>query len=183
MSTIRSKLFRVCPKTGRIVGVRKPQGWMRFAFPIMGFSALVWFLVRVAPKPSRAAYPCQRVAMPLASGFVLWLAGIGASSLAFRKARVHFRQARYVTGIAALAVALMGVGWAVASQNGISQAGAAARAGRIRPSPGQSTHRRGQGAQARACGVGARPDCHRLGWSRCSPRFGTMRLTKAWPTA
>ena len=123
MNTIRLKLFQICPKTDRIVGIRKPQGLMRFTFPLVGFLALVWFLVRVAPRPSRATYPCQQVAMPLASGFVLWLTGIGASSLAFRQARVHFRQARYVTGIAALAVALVGVGWAVASQNGTSQAG------------------------------------------------------------
>ena len=123
MSTLRSKLFETCPKTGRIVGVRKPQGLMRLAFPLVGLLALVWFLVRVLPRPSRAAYPCQQVAMPLASGFVLWLTGIAASTLAFRKARVQFRQARYVTGIAALAVALLGVGWTVASQNGISQAG------------------------------------------------------------
>ena len=45
----------------------------------MGFLALLWFLVRVIPKPSRAAYPCQRAAFPLASGFVLWLAGLLSS--------------------------------------------------------------------------------------------------------
>jgi hypothetical protein len=38
--------------------------------------ALVWFLVRVIPKPSRASYPCQRAAFPLASSFVIWLLGM-----------------------------------------------------------------------------------------------------------
>jgi hypothetical protein len=41
-----------------------------------GAGALAWFLIRVIPKPSRAAYPCQRAAFPMASGFVIWLAGL-----------------------------------------------------------------------------------------------------------
>ncbi|MGB7759947.1 MAG: hypothetical protein WBL61_08965, partial [Bryobacteraceae bacterium] len=41
---------------------------------VCGVAALVWFLVRVVPKPSRASYPCQRAAFPIASTFVLWVA-------------------------------------------------------------------------------------------------------------
>ncbi|MBM3276765.1 MAG: hypothetical protein FJY95_01605 [Candidatus Handelsmanbacteria bacterium] len=55
--------------------------------PLCGLPSLIWFLLRVIPKPSRAAYPCQRAAFPLASGFVLWLAGMYASLLGFRRAR------------------------------------------------------------------------------------------------
>jgi uncharacterized protein (DUF362 family) len=56
----------------------------RIGAAFLGFSALVWFLLRVIPKPSRAAYPCQRAAFPVASAFVLWLCGsiAGAFSLA-----------------------------------------------------------------------------------------------------
>ena len=64
------------------MGVRKP-GYVRLLFPLMGLLALVWFLLRVIPKPSRAAYPCQQVAMPLAGGFVVWLVGITGAGLAF----------------------------------------------------------------------------------------------------
>jgi len=46
-----------------------------WVFPINGLSALIRFLVRVIPKTSRAAYPCQRAAVPLASGFLIWLSG------------------------------------------------------------------------------------------------------------
>jgi|GEM_PF-468349 len=113
MDALKSRLFRTCPKTGRIVGVRQPEGWTRVFFPLIGLAALIWFVVRVAPKPSRAVYPCQRVAMPLASGFVLWLAGIVGASLAFGKARGKFHQARYVTGGLAVVVALLGIGWGV----------------------------------------------------------------------
>ena len=44
-----------------------------------GAAALVWFLVRVIPKPGRASYPCQRAAFPVASAFVIWL--LGATSI------------------------------------------------------------------------------------------------------
>jgi uncharacterized protein (DUF362 family) len=43
---------------------------------ITGLGATIWFLIRVIPKPSRASYPCQRAAFPIASGFVLWLIGL-----------------------------------------------------------------------------------------------------------
>ena len=49
--------------------------------------SLVWFLVRVIPKPSRALYPCQRVAFPLASSFVGWALALVGSTIAWRKAR------------------------------------------------------------------------------------------------
>ena len=51
------------------------RGWPMRAFGILcGVAALAWFLVRVVPKPSRASYPCQRAAFPIASTFVLWVA-------------------------------------------------------------------------------------------------------------
>ncbi len=54
---------------------QKLSGVSRILFPITGLAALIWFLVRVIPKPSRALYPCQRVATPIASGFAVWLFG------------------------------------------------------------------------------------------------------------
>ena len=108
--------FRVCPKTGRIVGVQDPRQLPLTLLPVVGFLALIWFLIRVAPKPSRAVYPCQRVAAPLAGSFVLWLVGIAGASLAFRQARAKLRQARYATAGLALLVAVVGVAWAVLGQ-------------------------------------------------------------------
>ena len=115
MSALKARLFRQCPKTGRIVGVRRPEGWLRVFWPLIGLAALIWFVVRVAPKPSRAAYPCQRVAMPLASSFVLWLAGMAGAGLAIGGARRNFRQARWMSGGLAVALAVVGLGWGVAS--------------------------------------------------------------------
>jgi hypothetical protein len=56
-------------------------------FSGMGLLSLLWFLVRVIPKPSRAAYPCQRVAFPVASSFVIWVMTLLGSAFAWRKAR------------------------------------------------------------------------------------------------
>ena len=123
MKSLKSRLFRTCPKSGRIVGVRQPEGWTRVFFPLVGLAALVWFAVRVVPKPSRAAYPCQRVAMPLASSFVLWLAGMAGAGLAIGGARRNFRQARWLSGGLAVMLAVVGLGWGVASLQSVGYAG------------------------------------------------------------
>ena len=52
--------------------------WLRLVLAGAGAAALLWFLVRVIPKPSRAGYPCQRAAFPMASAFVVWLCGLAA---------------------------------------------------------------------------------------------------------
>jgi PKD repeat protein len=74
----------------------------RVLFIASGALALLWFLIRVIPKPSRASYPCQRAAFPVACSFILWLAGIVGTVLAFRGVRRNLRRARY-------AVALLGI--------------------------------------------------------------------------
>lgn len=79
--------------------------WSSWLFPIAGLLALLWFLVRVVPKPSRAAYPCQRVAAPLAGGFVLWIVGVLASLTSFRKAMKLLTQSRLALAIACLVIA------------------------------------------------------------------------------
>jgi hypothetical protein len=133
MSRIRSLLFRfrrccfvTCSKTGRIVGLRGAKELPLYLTPLMGFLALAWFLMRVVPKPSRAAYPCQRVAAPLAGGFLVWLVGIGGAGLALRHARSRMRQAHYAAAGLALAVAFVGIGWAALSPRAPAQAAAVA---------------------------------------------------------
>ena len=63
------------------------QGLQSAVLCLAGVASLVWFLVRVIPKPSRAAYPCQRAAFPVASGFVLWLAAVAGSMWSWRRSR------------------------------------------------------------------------------------------------
>jgi sugar lactone lactonase YvrE len=87
---------RICPKTGKTIQSDRKFRWTWWLLPFTGLAALIWFLVRVIPKPSRAAYPCQRLAFPLASGFIIWLVGLAGSAIAFHKAKRHLLQARYV---------------------------------------------------------------------------------------
>jgi hypothetical protein len=73
---------------------------------LLGIASTVWFLVRVIPKPSRAAYPCMRAAAPLMSGFVVYLLSLGSIAIAFRKVRQNWLRARYLAVIAFVLVAL-----------------------------------------------------------------------------
>jgi len=80
--------------------------WLRWLLPVAGLLSLLWFLVRVVPKPSRAAYPCQRVAAPLAGGFVTWVLALIGSALAYHKARGLWRRSQVGLALVCLVVAV-----------------------------------------------------------------------------
>ena len=69
--------------------------WDKLVFWVGGISATAWFLLRVIPKPSRASYPCMQAAAPVMSTFVIYLLTLFGTMTALRKARQHFRSARY----------------------------------------------------------------------------------------
>ena len=102
-STGRHHPQNQCLKNDRSPETKHP--WMSWFFPISGLLSLIWFLVRVVPKPSRAAYPCQRVAAPLASSFVIWMTGTLASIFAFRKGKKLMCQSRRGLAVVCLLVA------------------------------------------------------------------------------
>jgi len=83
-----------------------PRSRSWWALRLAGALALVWFLVRVIPKPSRATYPCQRAAFPIAAGFIAWLVGAWVSLLAWRMTRRHLRASRWLTATVCLSAAL-----------------------------------------------------------------------------
>ena len=79
----------------------------KMLWPIFGLGSLIWFLVRVVPKPSRATYPCMRLAFPMASAFVVWLVGLGISTCLIRQARKCVRESRLIlAGICGIVAAL-----------------------------------------------------------------------------
>ncbi len=90
---------------------KKKRWWLILILPITGMLALIWFLIRVVPKPSRATYPCQRLVAPIAGGFVLWLTGLIGSTLAYRKALRLLHQSRYITAGICFTVAVMAIWW------------------------------------------------------------------------
>lgn len=83
--------------------------WPRAAWvlPLAGLVSLLWFLIRVVPKPSRATYPCQRAAFPVASAFVVWLTAVVMSSLAYCKAKQLAFRGRYLAAGLSMAVAVV----------------------------------------------------------------------------
>ncbi len=107
----KSDSVKVCPKTGRLVRNKAVWKTPLIAVPVAGFAALVWFCVRVIPKPSRIHHPCQQVALPLASGFLFWLGSLAAGVAIFRTSLSMLKKRRFVVGAACLgaAVAFLGV--------------------------------------------------------------------------
>ena len=100
-------LFLVCRKTGRIVGFNRRYWWGQWLFPIFGLMALIWYLVRVLPKPARASYPCQKVGAPIALGGVAYLLGFFGLVTAFRKTREFLYQHRYAAAGVCMAIGLV----------------------------------------------------------------------------
>jgi len=84
----------------------KIRDWIRshavsrgLLFFIMGILSTIWFLVRVIPKPSRATYPCMRVAAPFMSGLVIYLLAVGGLTVASRKSKRKIVNVRYSASI------------------------------------------------------------------------------------
>ncbi len=100
-------LFLVCRKTGRIVGLNRRRWWGKWLFPVMGLAALIWFLIRVIPKPARASYPCQRVAAPIALGGIAYFLSLFGVVSAYRHTRKFFRQSRFALAGVCLVIALV----------------------------------------------------------------------------
>jgi gluconolactonase len=108
-----------CSERSKFQRFYSKSTWIKWIFPITGLVSLIWFLIRVIPKPSRALYPCQRVAFPMASGFVAWLLGLGASAAIFRKARLNLSRRRYLVGMVflVLSVSTIWITLSVTSKN------------------------------------------------------------------
>ncbi len=73
-------------------------------FLTLGILSTLWFLIRVIPKPSRAAYPCMQATAPYMAGFVLWLSSIFLSSLFLIKLRRNLISNRWAYFIVFFAI-------------------------------------------------------------------------------
>jgi len=80
--------------------------FFRLLFLTTGLAALIWVLVRVLPKPSRAQYPCMQVATPLAGGFLVYIAGLAITLFSFKKAGHYLRKSRYIPALILLLVSI-----------------------------------------------------------------------------
>jgi len=106
---LMKRYFKICKKSGNIVGV-KLQGIKNILiFPVIGILALVWFLIRTGSKPTRAVYPCQRMAAGIAVTFLTFITG-SLGSLAFFKALRGFLKKLPRAAIAVFLVLCVGAG-------------------------------------------------------------------------
>jgi len=96
----KDRVLSFCPKAR--FHTHKKHHFLLLTWPILGLVSLIWFLLHVIPKPSRATYPCQRIVMPLASSLFVWIVGLASSAVALRKARGFLRQSRL--GLACICV-------------------------------------------------------------------------------
>ena len=67
----------------------------RLTIIILGVISTVWFLVRVIPKPSRAGYPCMRVAAPFMSGLIVYLISVAGLTYVSRISKRKIINIRY----------------------------------------------------------------------------------------
>lgn len=81
----------------------------KISFLLLGISSTLWFLIRVIPKPQRAAYPCMQAAAPFLSSFVIYLLSLfGSISLYFRGKKYWLKSRYLVAGAFMLASLLVG---------------------------------------------------------------------------
>jgi hypothetical protein len=83
----------------------KKQIPFKILFFFMGIISTIWFLVRVIPKPSRAAYPCMKTAAPFMSGFIMYLITLTSTSFVIKLAGRKFKRSMYLAGAALIVVA------------------------------------------------------------------------------
>lgn len=104
---------RICPKTGRRIPARRRRFWLVVA---TGVGSMLWFLLRVLPKPSRATYPCQRVAATTAVGFLAWLVGAAGLGALCRKVSHRLSGATVITALASGAALVGTAAWMLFAQ-------------------------------------------------------------------
>lgn len=107
IQAIKKRFFLVCEKTGKIKGIKKMQGSGKLFIPLIGLLALIWYLVRVIPKPQRAMYPCMKVASPLAGSFLGYILSIGALGWAIKKFRKVILKRKVIVAAACVAIGVV----------------------------------------------------------------------------
>lgn len=64
----------------------------KIIFIFSGLVSLLWVIIRVLPKPSRATYPCMKVTMPVAGAFITYLVSLAGTFYFLRKTLVGLKK-------------------------------------------------------------------------------------------
>jgi hypothetical protein len=101
------KQFNVSPQTGKLTGIKMGERKAFWLWIVLGLASVIWVLIRVVPKPSRVTHPCQKIAQPLAAGFIVWLLGLAGSTLIVKYARSLIQKKRYIVGVICFVTAIL----------------------------------------------------------------------------
>jgi hypothetical protein len=112
--------FKRCPKTCKVTAVKMQTRMGSFLYPLVGFVALLWFLVRVIPKPRRIIYPCQQVAAGMGTSFILWIVSVASSVSIYTELKKKNIVAAMMCSVCVLSTAFVGTRWGIAFADGSS---------------------------------------------------------------
>lgn len=87
------------------------SSWNKWWMPVIGFFALVWFIIRVIPKPSRFRYPCQQAAAPIAMGFLAWLSTTLGLTISIKGIINFVKKSRYWAAAGIIIITIIGIGF------------------------------------------------------------------------
>lgn len=82
-------------KANLLMKLSNKQG---FWFHLAGVAAIIWFLIRVVPRPDRIRYPCQQMGISVAFGYIVFWSLIWSAifhGLALWVKRVKYKTAAY----------------------------------------------------------------------------------------
>jgi hypothetical protein len=102
--------------------LRKKKVPAKILFFVTGILSTIWFLVRVIPKPSRATYPCMKVAAPVMASFVIYLISLAGSVFALRKFKKSLLRAKYLIALVFLVGAVLALSLSVITVPGRTKA-------------------------------------------------------------
>ena len=81
-------------------------------FHLTGLICLIWFLIRVLPKPDRVRYPCQQMSLTIATGYIAFWAILWGSlffGLGLWIKKVKYKTAAYAPVFIVLLVLVFSV--------------------------------------------------------------------------
>ena len=108
LSTLKKKLAITHERRRLFVKIKISNKIKFLFFPVFGIISILWFLIRVVPKPSRATYPCQRVAAGIGGSFLAYLISTVSALRLFRQVKKRF--SKKTTAITAIFCILFAVG-------------------------------------------------------------------------
>jgi hypothetical protein len=99
---------RLSEKAVQNSAIKIKKGFLpKLIFIILGLAASVWVLIRLIPKPSRANYPCMKVAFPVATSFVIYISGLVASVYFFQKAGKKIKERKLLFALPFIFIAAL----------------------------------------------------------------------------